>query len=231
MIAEYLGHFGDDLMVVNCARVSFAKWTTELRVQDAKLIRYLAEHKHISPFFHPVAQFRITVPFFVAAQLKRHQVGFAINEVSRRYVDSAPTFYEPSEWRSRPDGSIKQGSGAALDPANQRIASAMYSRIVDVASTTYSSLLRIGVAPEQARAVLPLAADTSWIWTGSLYAWARMCSERLAPSAQGETRVIAQQVSDTMAGLFPVSWPALVNMPTEGGSSNVGSNTDLAGAA
>lgn len=227
MKAEYLNHMGDDLMVVDCARVSFDKksaWAyddglmvNKLKESDVKLIRYLAKHKHISPFFHPQAQFRVTVPFFVANQLKRHQIGFAINEVSRRYVDSDPSFYRPKKWRTRPDKSIKQGSGEGEvsqlrlsdDPHDIIGIKGAYAELLFEAQTLYQLMIEQGVAPEQARMVLPLSAETSWIWTGSLYAWARLFNERAAPNAQQETREIALQISEALAPVFPISWAAL----------------------
>lgn len=131
MKVEYITHMGDDLMVVDAARVSFDKsseyeilcgsyvdtkgkevgFSKEvLSYKDTKLINYLAKNGHWSPFSHPQIQIRVTAPIFIANQLKRSVVGLSINEVSRRYVDDEPTFYTPEKWRGRPPGSIKQGS-------------------------------------------------------------------------------------------------------------------------
>jgi len=201
--------YGDDMMVVDAARVSFAKTSDQYTPEDnAKLIRYLAKHGHWSPFAHPQASFRITAPIFVARQLAKHQVGLAWNEESRRYIDSNPIFGGPSEWRSRPDGSIKQGSGEAFDDPDW--ADAILSDLISKAEQAYTRLLGTGVAPEQARMVLPLCTMTSWIWTGSLYAWARVCRLRLDPHAQQETQEVARMIDGRMAQWFPLSWAALM---------------------
>ena len=108
---ERLEVFGNDLTVVNAARVSFAKESHEFSEQDGKLIRYLAKHNHVTPFFHPQIRMRIKMPIFVAREWYRHQIGFARNEVSRRYVDSPPECYVPNaqDIRAR-DSNKKQGS-------------------------------------------------------------------------------------------------------------------------
>ena len=212
MKATLIDSMGSDLTVVNSARVSFDNHHSELGSRDHRLIQFLAKHGHWSPFAHAQAQFRITAPIFVANQLKRHQIGFALNEVSRRYVDNEPTF-EKLLWRSRPAANIKQGSGGNLDSVRYYNASVIMGRAEKIAVKAYYELLALGVAPEQARAVLPQSMHTSWYWTGSLFAWARMCKQRLDSHAQNETRVIAQQVSESMGELFPLSWRALVTAP------------------
>ncbi len=205
---DLLGVFGDDRMVVNAARVSFAKWKDVFDEADARLIRYLAAHNHWSPFAHPQAQFRISMPIFVARQWFKHQVGFARNEVSRRYVDDPPTVWEPTVWRRRAPGAKQGSSDQPID--NRAAATMIYRRVVDKALLAYGELLEHGVAPEQARAVLPQAAETQFIETASLYAYARLCRLRLAPDAQAETRCYAQAVADHLARAFPVSWAALM---------------------
>lgn len=210
MKAELLHHFGDDLMVVNAARVSFGKWRDMFGEDDARLIRYLAKHEHIAPFFHPQIQFRITAPIFVARQWFRSEVGTARspkNEISRRYVDEDPEFFIPNTWRGRPVGSVKQGSsGEILACLN---ADLIFANACAAAKKTYKDLLELGVAPEQARMVLPQATYTQWIETGSLHFWARLCGLRIQSDAQKETRDLAMQVSYAIARLFPVSWAAL----------------------
>lgn len=243
--AEYITHMGDDLMVVDAARVSFNKLSTAVQFKDAmvrisdtyanrirvpvlnekdqKLINYLAKHKHKSPFFHPQVQFRITAPIFIANQLKRHQVGLALNEISRRYVDDDPEFYTPEKWRLRPEGGIKQGSSDKTmglgvpctyyeDPTkecNGEPHHITYSAFLKIAEGLYKDMIDCNIAPEMARMVLPQSMFTEWIWTGSLYSWHNMCKLRLKPDAQYENRVIVQQIDDVMQGLFPVSWMAL----------------------
>ena len=207
MKVELLDVMGNDLMVVNAARVSYDKRVDEMRESDVKLLRYLAEHKHWSPFSHPQISFRITANIAVARQLYRHTVGLAVNEVSRRYVSDAPEFDLPEVWRSAPGaGQSKQGSGGAHPDQGQ------INKIVEHAffrmQAAYTTLIEAGVAPEQARLVLSMAMTTSWIWTGSLYAFIRILIERLAPEAQAETREVAQEFRKHMIEHFPHSMEA-----------------------
>lgn len=210
---ELLEKFGDDLTVVNAARVSFAKESKEFSEQDAKLVRYLAKHHHVTPFFHPQLRFRIKMPIFVAREWYRHQIGFARNEVSRRYVDSPPECYVPlaNDIRER-DPKAKQGSKET--PVTN--AEYVYETLNDAtlaAMDTYKTLLSNGVAPEVARMVLPQSMYTEFIETGSLAAYARLCALRLDPTAQKEIRDYATAVDTLLRDAFPVSWPAL--MPQE----------------
>jgi thymidylate synthase (FAD) len=218
MKAELLAVFGDDLMVVNTARVSMGKWHDEFDPEtDPKLIKYLAANQHWSPFSHPKAQFRLTLPIFVARQWEKHRVGcvrgydvYDQNEISRRYVDDTPQFWEPDTWRRRPEGSIKQGSGEDLGKNPSYWATSRYTSAVEYAIEVYHNLLAMGIAPEQARTILPQSMYTSWIETGSLAYWARVCSLRLDPHAQLEIRELARQVYEQMLEKFPVSWEALM---------------------
>ena len=211
MKVQYINHMGDDLSVVNSARVSFGKKSDYmprvhmgepkvLQHKDEKLIKYLAEHNHKSPFNHAFATFHVKAPIFVARQLQKHEY-MPWNEISRRYVDSEPEFYEPDVWRGR-SADKKQGSNGVVDtktkPTNQ------------YALETYRNLLADGVAPEQARMVLPQSMYTEWYWSGSLYAFAKMCSLRLKEDTQLETQVIAEMISIEMSMMFPVSWEALL---------------------
>lgn len=206
---ELLDVFGSDLTVVNAARVSFAKESTEFSEQDGKLVRYLAKHHHVSPFFHPQIRFRLKMPIFVAREWFRHTVGFARNEVSRRYVDSDPEFFVPDGLRAR-DKNLKQGSKEELVEENDRLLKAM--RVWNEASLQYyKALLEEGVCPEQARMILPQSMITEWIETASLAAYARLCGLRLDPTAQKEIRDIAEQVSELIRARFPVSWAALID--------------------
>ena len=214
-----LDHMGSDLTVVNAARVSFDKeslfeWDHEelclkLSDADARLVKYLARHDHWSPFAHTSVQFRVKAPIFVARQLVKHQVGGVWNEVSRRYVDSEPEFYIPAEWRGRPDGSVKQGSGEPV--SYQLLVEAVVKKTTADALATYNALLSGGIAPEMARMVLPQNTMTEWYWTGSLMFWARVCRQRLDVHAQAESRQVALLVSQHMRKLFPVSWDVLMN--------------------
>ena len=153
MKVEHVTHMGTDLMVTNCARVSFDKWKDEFDYTDERLIRYLARNGHESPFFHPQVQLRITAPVFVARQWWRHQIGVSRSEVSRRYVDKPPEFYRIKSWRSRPHKSIKQGSGGPLDPHQQFSVKRKVDEVQHQCKMLYENLIERGVAPEQARAV------------------------------------------------------------------------------
>lgn len=208
----YKGSMGNDLTVCNAARVSFGKeteWDYEesdaysfkqhLKKKDEKLIQYLAKHKHISPFGHCFASFHIKAPVFVARQLVKHKF-LRWNEISRRYVDSEPEFYVPDVWRGRSTDK-KQGSEGVVKYEGPL---GNYNQL-DV----YKELLRVGVAPEQARMVLPQSMMTEWYWSGSLDAFADMCKLRCAPDTQAETAEVAWEIDRVMIALFPVSWKAL----------------------
>ena len=202
-------HMGSDLTVVNAARVSFAKHKTVFDDRDAKLIGYLARNGHWTPFGHPQAMFRFETPIYVAAQLKRHTIGAVINEESRRYVDDEPEFLMPAPWRGRAE-KAKQGSAGPLPDADQDAANAIAADIARQAIAAYTRLLDMGIAPEQARALLPQGVITRWYWTGSLYFWANLCGLRLHPHAQKETQDVAREVYAVLVDLFPVSWTALM---------------------
>lgn len=205
---DLMDHMGSDLTVVNAARVSMAKEHFEFdEVPDTKLINYLAKHKHWTPFSHPQVTLRIKMPIFIARQWFKHMVGFTRNEVSRRYVDDTPEFYIPNEWRCRAEN-VKQGSSDEIHPVSH-IMSKDFTMLVQGAKELYEELLDANVAPEQARMVLPQSMYTEFVETGSLAAYARLCSLRLDPHAQKEVRLYAEKVSVIMADLFPVSWEAL----------------------
>jgi len=213
----YIDHMGNDLTVVNAARVSFGKKSEyiysgvdtngplekALHQRDVKLIRYLAKHKHISPFGHAFASFHVKAPIFVARQLVKHKF-LRWNEISRRYVDDEPEFYVPEVWRGRSEDK-KQGSDGVVYPKTE----------VDFNDYTalriYNELLESGVAPEQARMVLPQSMMTEWYWSGSLDAFADMCNLRCADDTQAETSIVADAIDEEMEQLFPVSWKELRN--------------------
>ena len=206
---ELLDKMGSDSTVVDAARVSFNKEASNYTSsQNEKLIKYLADHNHWSPFAHCTLQFRIKAPIFVARQLQKHQVGFAWNEVSRRYVDYKPTFWSPdNQWRGRAENK-KQGSADELVRDNLE-AQEHYNYAVRYVYQTYELLLACGVCPEQARSILPQSMMTEWYWTGSLYGFARVCKLRLDPHAQAECREVAKWINDFCANQFPMSWKAL----------------------
>jgi len=215
--ATYIDHMGSDLSVVNAARVSFGKkshceeirwvemgdWSGDMPVVDArdtKLIKYLAKHKHLSPFGHAFASFHVKAPIFVARQLVKHKF-LRWNEISRRYVDEEPEFYVPDTWRGR-SADKKQGSEGVVDVGD-------WGDTNWACLIAYNDLLRHGVAPEQARMVLPQSTMTEWYWSGSLDAFAAMCKLRCASDTQYESRIVADQISEKMGELFPVAWEAL----------------------
>lgn len=226
MKVELIESMGTDLTVVNAARVSFHKesqWEkndkfggtdNDLSEKDEKLIGYLAKHGHWSPFAHAFLSFRIKAPIFVARQLGKHVVGLAWNEVSRRYVDDEPEFFFPEVWRGKPVNA-KQGSNGVVDLGVDVYGKSWDSTIAEETAGTclnyYKFLLSEGVAPEQARMVLPQNTMTEWIWSGSLMAFARVCKQRLDPHSQQETREVAQMINDLVPHSFKHSWKALLN--------------------
>lgn len=218
----YISHMGDDISVVNAARVSFGKksryyygdeaeiaadfdreweYPTFVLDKDKKLINYLAKNNHKSPFNHAFATFHVKAPIFVARQLQKHEY-MPWNEISRRYVDSEPEFYEPEHWRGR-SADKKQGSEGVVDVGD-------WSDANWACLLAYNDLLDKGVAPEQARMVLPQSMMTEWYWSGSLYAFAKMCSLRCSLDTQLETQLVALEIENVMLNAFPVSWKALM---------------------
>lgn len=220
---ELIDYSGTDLSVVNAARVSFEKeseWEIViplpgsgskreeiLSYKDRNLIKYLAKHKHFSPFNHAFVTMRIKAPIFVARQLVKHKF-MPWNEVSRRYVDSEPTFYMPDGWRMKAEN-VKQGSSDTLVGG-----SAEWNEAVGYHTKTlvlmYDNMLKSGICPEQARMILPQNMMTQWIWSGTLGAWADMLKLRLDPHTQQETREVAVLCEKVIKPLFPVSLEALV---------------------
>ena len=201
MKVELIDKMGSDLTVVNAARVSFGKNKEVFEASDERLISFLARHNHWSPFAHCSVQFRIKAPIFVARQLVKHQVGLSWNEISRRYVDYEPEYYIPKNWRLRAEDK-KQGSSnetVEYDIANT----------IKIANTTYNDMLAKGIAPELARMVLPQNMMTEWYWTGSLYAFARVCDLRCAEDTQEETRIVADAIDQFCNEEFPYSWKYL----------------------
>ncbi len=203
MQVTLIDKMGDDLTVVNAARVSYSKVSKSFSAQDERLIKYLADHEHWSPFAHAFLQFRIKAPVFVARQLVKHQVGLVWNEVSRRYVDDEPEFYVPTSWRGRPKNS-KQGSDGEVQTDEE-----YYNRYLNGCQVYYSLLLNQGVAPEQARMVLPQSTMTEWIWSGSVYAFARVCNLRCKPDTQKETQDVANEIDKLTDEAFPYCWKYL----------------------
>lgn len=213
---------GDDLTVVNAARVSMDKesdWRQNkhlnwvIKEEDKKLIKYLAKHKHWTPFAHPQITLRVKAPVFVRVQCFKHKVGFTENEISRRYVSSEPTFYDPAKWRKKADN-IKQGSSnETIDVLpnllNKPVGEA-YRDLLLHSINLYNELLDEGVCAEQARMVLPQSMETEWYWTGSLASFARFVKQRTHATSQYETRVVAEACATLIEPLYPESWKALM---------------------
>src|SRR5690554_6338581 len=217
MQVDYICHMGGDVNVVNAARVSFAKEVSEMDMEkDTKLINYLAKHNHWSPLAHTSISIRVKAPIFMARQFVKHQIGMVWNEESRRYIDDTPTFYKPDEWRSRPSN-MKQGSGnETVDTLRwngylgEQDIDKCFENVIEANLYLYEKMLESGVAPEQARMVLPQNTMTNWVWTGSLVAFARVCKLRLDSHAQKEAQELAQLIHDVVSPLYPVSWRALM---------------------
>lgn len=222
-----LDSMGSDLSVVNAARVSFDKksefdfeWYQDdpeddgllkrlfLKPADAKLVSYLAKHKHYSPFNHTFITVRVKAPLYVARQLVKHEY-MPWNEVSRRYVQSEPEFGEMTfRWAA---DNVKQGSGEAVDEMTQASAHRVFFQAAQVALDAYEELLKMGICAEQARAVLPVDQQTEWIWSGTLKAFHKMLSLRLDPHTQYESRIVAKKCKELIEPLFPVSLKALLD--------------------
>ena len=208
MQVELIDIMGNDLSVVNAARVSYSKVKEKFDPSDEKLIKYLADNNHWSPFAHTFLSFRIQAPIFVARQLVKHQIGLVWNEESRRYISDIPKFHKIKKWREKPKNS-KQGSGEVIP-----IEDSLYKEIQSHTANSlylYNKLLQSNVAPEQARSVLPLNTYTNWIWSGTLFAFARVCKLRLDDHAQKETKDIAIAIDICCKDAFPVSWKYLIN--------------------
>lgn len=203
---EYMCHSGDDLLVVNAARCSFSKESSEFNEKDGKLINFLAREGHWLPFRHPTVTLRCKAPMFVARQLGKHQTGFSWSEESRRYIKTEPEFYWPDKWRKAATN-VKQGSSdeafVGKDEDNPLT-------IVEEAVSWYNRMLEQGMAPEQARMILPQNMMINWVWTGTLLAWGHMVKQRTDSHTQRETQEFAHKVSDVMVSLYPESWKAMM---------------------
>lgn len=219
---DLIGHYGNDLSVVNAARVSFHKEALEMGEGDSKLIHYLAKHKHHSPFNHAFLSFRVKAPIFVARQLVKHKF-LPWNEVSRRYVDDEPEFYFTEDFRKKADNA-KQGSSCELVSllemvdlgSGERWADSPGSQLAlnsEYSFHLYKTMLAAGICPEQARMVLPLNTMTEWVWSGTLGAFLDMLVLRLDPHTQAETRIVASFIGLEVIKLFPISYGAYINVP------------------
>mgnify|MGYP000350632867 FL=1 len=207
---------GSDLTVVNAARVSFGKRKEAFTISDVGLVQYFAKHNHWSRFGHASLQFHIKAPVFVARQLVKHQIGLVWNEISRRYVDDEPEFCKVDSWRARAENK-KQGSDESktIDEVYPPESdwkfptSSLKEQVETLALRYYNTMLEYGVAPEQARMILPQSMMTEWYWSGTLYAFARVCNLRCKPDAQLESREVCDMIDKQVEELFPVSWKSL----------------------
>jgi len=199
---ELINNFGDDIMVCNCARVSFNKNASNYtEAQNEKLIKYLVDHKHTSVFRHPQLQFRITCSIYVERQIRKHEIGLelglppepnsSINSISGRYVDFSDSYTTIKEWRKQSKSS-KQGSEGVIE--DQEKASKLEESVINICKGIYNQLLDLGVSKEQARTILPLNLNTTFIWTGSLLSFIHLFNLRLKPDAQAETRELVDQI-------------------------------------
>lgn len=215
---EYLDHCGSDEAIANSARVSFGDFRNWNEIPEGyskercdKLIDYLGRHKHTTPFRQNSITIRCSAPIFLTRQLMKHSVGMTWNEESRRYIDTQPTFFIPDQWRSRPEKSLKQGSGNGvvewLD-RETRVGRA-YQDAVDTCLSLYNEMLEANVAPEMARMVLPQSMIVNWVWTGSLLSFSHLYNLRIKENAQVEARVFADKLDKVIAPLFPVAWESL----------------------
>lgn len=206
---ELLDYMGNDLDVVNAARVSFNNTSGIFCDQDGKLIKYLARYNHWTPFSHTALKFRIAAPVPIRTQCFKHKIGMVENEESRRYISTTPEIFIPEFFRSKPEGSIKQGSGDKHLDSDYWLS--RYSAVVYDSVGTYIQMLEDGVCPEQARFILPQGAIVNWIWTGNLVSFANFYNKRTDPTAQKEVKHLAEQLGLLVKDLFPVSWEALTN--------------------
>ena len=218
---DLLNTMGDDLAVVNAARVSFAKEVTQMSLKDVGLIKFLAKNKHRSPFNHCFLSFRVKAPIFVARQLVKHEY-LPFNEVSRRYVDTEPELYTPKVWRAKAEDKKQGSSEETIDLLDivtdyelgwYQTAEDLYECVSTDQVDLYKAMIKAGVCPEQARMVLPLNTMTEWIWSGSLGAFMKMVNLRDHDHAQYETRLVAKLIAEYIEQEFPESYKALREFP------------------
>lgn len=207
MKAEYIDHMGNDLSIVNAARVSFGKSKEKMEESDEKLIKYLAKHNHWTPFAHTAITLRMSAPVPIRTQMFKHKFGLVENEESRRYISSRPELFIPDHFRMKPGGSIKQGSEGIHKYSEEW--KERYKEECERAIALYVDMLYCDICPEQARLALPQGVHVNWVWTGSLAAFARVYKQRTEQHAQQESRALVGQIASIIAPLFPVSWEAL----------------------
>jgi len=194
MKVELLDFFGGDDNHVNVARVSYGKEASNYtEEQNSRLLKYLVNHGHTSPFRHSQLQFRIKCPIYVERQLFKHQVGISVNSISGRYVDFSDSYYKIEQFRTQSKDS-KQGSGEDLSQEKNDIVKRIQTDVIDYCKWAYEAMIFHGVSKEQARSVLPLSLETEFIWTGSFLAFVHLCNLRLKQDTQKETRDIVTEM-------------------------------------
>lgn len=219
---RYVDHLGSDLTVVNAARASFLKESDDFGEADAKLLRYLIRKNEWSPFRHAFFSVEISAPLMVARQWWKYCVGSdhtmqAWNEASRRYITIEPEFYvpRPDQWRSVPENK-KQGSGEPIDISNGAWLTGRLAEYIGEGMELYESALEMGVAPEQARLLLPAyGMYTTWRWTSSINSMAHFLTERIAEGAQHEITDYAYAVRDLVMPYFPVCLESFADVAEE----------------
>ena len=193
MKVELLDYFGSDKMAVDVARVSYGKIKEQFDEKDVRLIKYLVEHKHTSPFRHAQLQFRIQCPIYVERQLFKHQVGWSANSISGRYVDFSDSYDLPNQLRYQSKDS-KQGSAGDIPEYQNSMLLIRMRELVEKSKDLYEELVDEGVSKEQCRIILPLCLETTFVWTGSMLAFIHLCELRLKPDAQKETRDVVEEM-------------------------------------
>lgn len=205
---DYIEHMGSDLTAVNAARVSYAKQKDVLDPKDEKLIKYLADHQHYSPFEHMFLTVKVRCPLFIRSQIVRHRA-FSYNEVSRRYTAENIEFYEPTQYRQQHDKS-KQCSDGHVDDLTNNKAMIKTQLIHKQCLDTYNEMLQMGVSREMARGILPQNLLTDFYMSGSLRNWIHFVKLRIDPHAQEEAQIVGRQCLDLLEEYFPISTKALM---------------------
>ena len=208
---EYISHMGTDLSVVNAARVSFGSQKEEVEEKDIKLINYLMEHNHSSPFEHCTITFRFTVPLFIRSQHHRHRT-WAYNEISRRYTSVDINFYEPSKFRQQHKSNRQASTDDLINPIVEynrsglpisSDASTLVSTHHRESMKLFEKMLEAGVCREQARGILPQNLYTQYYGTVNLHNLLKFIALRSHEGAQWEIQQVAEACLDITEDLFP----------------------------
>lgn len=206
-----IDHMGSDLSVVNAARVSFGKSKEKFDPTDQKLLKYLSEHNHTSPFRHTAITFHIKAPIFVFRQWMKHRVASEFNEISGRYVEFTENEFFVPEILRQQSKENKQGSEGEIDVHNKVHAKELFLETCRNAVTNYKKLIDMGVCREQARCVLPLGLYSEAYWTVGLQAVAHFIKLRTDSHAQWEIQQYANAVRSIVDGIFPIGLNSLLN--------------------